>query len=112
VEIRVHRAPRIEADIRVPGDKSISHRSALLAALKSGMADLIGPLPVSSSARYEGPFRVIRGENSPRVNAEALPLIHHHFPAASLHTVANAGHWPHAEAPVDFMRALNDCLLL
>lgn len=83
-----------------------------LAALKSGMADLIGPLPVSSSARYDGPFRVIRGENSPRVNAEALPLIQHHFPAAGLHTVANAGHWPHAEAPVDFMRALNDCLLL
>ena len=83
-----------------------------LAALKSGMPDLIGPLPVPSAARFVGPFRVIRGENSSRVNAEALALIQHHFPAASLHTVANAGHWPHAEAPADFMRALNDCLLL
>ncbi len=83
-----------------------------LAALKSGMPDLIGPLPVAPAARYAGPFRIIRGENSPRVNAEALPLIRHHFPAASLHTVGNAGHWPHAEAPADFMRALNDCLLL
>jgi len=40
VEIRVHRAPRIEADIRVPGDKSISHRSAMLAALTDGACRL------------------------------------------------------------------------
>ena len=40
MEIRVHRAPRIEADIRVPGDKSISHRSALLAALSDGICHL------------------------------------------------------------------------
>lgn len=40
MEIRVHRAPRIEADIRVPGDKSISHRSALLAALSDGTCRL------------------------------------------------------------------------
>jgi pimeloyl-ACP methyl ester carboxylesterase len=67
---------------------------------------------VAPSARFDGPFRVIRGERSSRVDAEALQLIHHHFPAASLHTVANAGHWPHAEAPADFMRILDDCLLL
>lgn len=83
-----------------------------LTALKSGMPALIGPLPVPPAARFEGPFRAIRGENSSRVNAEALDLIQHHFPAASLHTVANAGHWPHAEAPGDFIRALTDCLLL
>ena len=40
MEIRVHRAPRIEADIRVPGDKSISHRAALLAALSDGTCRL------------------------------------------------------------------------
>ena len=40
MEIRVYRAPRIEADIRVPGDKSISHRSALLAALSDGTCRL------------------------------------------------------------------------
>jgi len=36
MEIRVHRAPRIEAEIRVPGDKSISHRAAMLSALSDG----------------------------------------------------------------------------
>jgi 3-phosphoshikimate 1-carboxyvinyltransferase len=36
VEIRVHRAPQITADITVPGDKSMSHRAAMLAALSDG----------------------------------------------------------------------------
>ena len=36
MEIRVHRALRIEADFTVPGDKSMSHRAALLAALSDG----------------------------------------------------------------------------
>ncbi len=35
-EIRVRRAPRIESRVQVPGDKSISHRAALFAALTSG----------------------------------------------------------------------------
>ena len=33
MELRVKRAPRIEAEITVPGDKSISHRAAIIAAL-------------------------------------------------------------------------------
>lgn len=36
MEIRVQRAPQITADITVPGDKSISHRAAMLAALSDG----------------------------------------------------------------------------
>ena len=33
MEFRVKRAPRIEAEITVPGDKSISHRAVIIAAL-------------------------------------------------------------------------------
>ncbi len=36
MEIRVHRAATIEADFSVPGDKSMSHRAAMLAALSDG----------------------------------------------------------------------------
>lgn len=39
-EIRVCRAPRIEAEIRVPGDKSMSHRAAMLSALSDGTCHL------------------------------------------------------------------------
>jgi 3-phosphoshikimate 1-carboxyvinyltransferase len=45
MELRVKRAPRIEAEIRVPGDKSISHRAAIIAALSNGVCVLKGFLP-------------------------------------------------------------------
>ena len=45
MELRVKRAPRFEAEIRVPGDKSISHRAAIIAALSNGPCVLKGFLP-------------------------------------------------------------------
>jgi 3-phosphoshikimate 1-carboxyvinyltransferase len=42
MEFRVKRAPRIEAEITVPGDKSISHRAAIIAALSNGPCTLHG----------------------------------------------------------------------
>lgn len=40
MEIRVSRAPRINAEIKVPGDKSMSHRAAMLSALSDGTCHL------------------------------------------------------------------------
>lgn len=57
MEIRVHRAPRINAAIKVPGDKSVSHRAAMLAALSDG------PCRVTNYLRGEdclGTLRVLR----------------------------------------------------
>jgi len=45
MELRIKRAPRIEAEITVPGDKSISHRAAIIAALSNGVCALHGFLP-------------------------------------------------------------------
>jgi 3-phosphoshikimate 1-carboxyvinyltransferase len=45
MELRVKRAPRIDAEITVPGDKSISHRAAIIAALSNGICTLRGFLP-------------------------------------------------------------------
>ena len=45
MELRVKRAPRFEAEIRVPGDKSISHRAAIIAGLSNGICVLKGFLP-------------------------------------------------------------------
>src|SRR6202045_2505928 len=45
MELRVKRAPRVEAEITVPGDKSISHRAAIVAALSNGVCNLRGFLP-------------------------------------------------------------------
>jgi len=45
MELRAKRAPRIDAEITVPGDKSISHRAAIIAALSNGVCTLRGFLP-------------------------------------------------------------------
>lgn len=44
-EIKSQRAPQIDAEIRVPGDKSISHRAVLLSALAHGTSVITGFLP-------------------------------------------------------------------
>ena len=57
MEIRVHRAPQITAEIKVPGDKSVSHRAAMLAALSDG------PCRLTNYLRGEdclGTLRVLR----------------------------------------------------
>src|SRR5246127_1917105 len=45
MELRVKRAPRIDLEISVPGDKSISHRAVIVAALSNGVCTLRGFLP-------------------------------------------------------------------
>src|SRR6266516_112603 len=36
MELRIKRAPRIDIEITVPGDKSISHRAVIIAAMSNG----------------------------------------------------------------------------
>src|SRR5438128_5825071 len=45
MELRVKRAPRIDLEITVPGDKSISHRAVIIAGLSNGVCTLDGFLP-------------------------------------------------------------------
>src|SRR3954454_18404485 len=51
MEFRIKRAPRIEAEIAVPGDKSISHRAVLIGALTNGPCVLRGFLPSDDCLR-------------------------------------------------------------
>src|SRR5881396_752395 len=45
MELRIKRAPRIDIEIAVLGDKSISHRAVIIAALSNGVCTLRGFLP-------------------------------------------------------------------
>src|SRR5437868_809178 len=45
MELRIKRAPRIDIELPVPGDKSISHRAVIIAALSNGVCTLRGFLP-------------------------------------------------------------------
>src|SRR5205807_733934 len=89
MELRVKRAPRIEAEITVPGDKSISHRAAIVAALSNGVCNLRGFLPMDriiEPLRKMGADIVAEGpEQTPplRIRGGSLRGIHYRSPVAS-----------------------------
>ena len=75
-EIRVRRAPVIQAEIRVPGDKSISHRAVMLAALSNGVCVLHGFCPGDDCQRTVAALRAL-GVQIDQPEAEPTTLIVH-----------------------------------
>src|SRR3954464_761010 len=59
MEFRIKRAPRIEAEITVPGDKSISHRAVILGSLTNGVCVLRGFLPSDDCLRTVQAMRAL-----------------------------------------------------
>lgn len=58
--------------------------------------------PLPETAVFEKPTLFLRGGNSNYIKDADIDLIQKHFPSAQLKTIANAGHWLHAENPKDF----------
>ena len=75
-ELRVRRAPVIQAEIRVPGDKSISHRAVMLAALSNGVCVLHGFCPGDDCQRTVDAMRAL-GVQIDQPEAEPTTLIVH-----------------------------------
>ena len=59
MELRIKRAPRIDIEITVPGDKSISHRAVIIAALSNGVCTLRGFLPSEDCMHTVNAMRVL-----------------------------------------------------
>lgn len=59
MEFRVKRAQRIDFEINVPGDKSISHRAVIIAALSNGVCVLRGFLPSEDCMRTVQAMRAL-----------------------------------------------------
>src|SRR5437016_12462496 len=59
MELRIKRAPRIDIEITVPGDKSISHRAVIIAALSNGVCTLHGFLPREDCMRTVNAMRAL-----------------------------------------------------
>ena len=76
-----------------------------LAAITAGYDELTKP--IIPKQRYEKPACFIRGEQSDYIDDGDLPLIKEVFPLAELVTIANAGHWLHADAPDAFLQVLS-----
>ena len=46
----------------------------------------------------------IKGKNSNYILNADLNLIKYHFPLAQIKSIAKAGHWVHAENPIEFYK--------
>ncbi len=76
-----------------------------------GLPEIAAALPrvenwVETGARYAGPATFIVGARSDYVLPEHRPLILRLFPSARFVTIADAGHWLHAEQPAAFNGAV------
>jgi len=67
-------------------------------------------LAVTAPQPFAGPALFLRGDRSEYVLAADEPLIHALFPRAEIRTVAQAGHWLHADAPEEFVRLVREFL--
>lgn len=71
-----------------------------LQSLKENNEEIGMSLPSFSIFDKETLF--LKGSKSNYIKSEDISLIEAHFPKATIQTIKNAGHWLHAENPVDF----------
>ncbi|MFK5893807.1 MAG: alpha/beta fold hydrolase [Pseudomonadota bacterium] len=57
---------------------------------------------LSNHKAFNGDTLFLSGANSHYIETADEYLIYKHFPKASIKTISNAGHWLHAENPIDF----------
>jgi pimeloyl-ACP methyl ester carboxylesterase len=81
-----------------------------LPEIAAGMALIEGFPPLPNTARFAGPALFLRGARSDYVEDAALPVIKALFPAASIETIPDAGHWLHADQPVAFAACVENFL--
>jgi pimeloyl-ACP methyl ester carboxylesterase len=82
-----------------------------LAAIRAALPTLTGWVDPVPLVPYAGPSLFLRGANSAYVPLDAQPdammAIHRRFPGAVIETIAQAGHWLHAEQPHAVNQALH-----
>ena len=57
---------------------------------------------ISATDIFNGPTLFLKGDRSAYITPEDIPEIKRHFPLAEIKSIANAGHWLHAENPQQF----------
>ena len=79
-----------------------------LEVLKANINEVGEALPMHSKFLNDTLF--LRGDKSEYIAVEDEILIKTHFPEAKIVTISNAGHWLHAENPVDFYNEVSNFL--
>lgn len=89
-------------------DKGVLGLRINLEVLKDQVNEVGEPLPMHTTFDKETLF--LRGDRSEYIALQDEGLIYSHFPKAKIVTIANAGHWLHAENPDDFYKEVNTFL--
>ncbi|WP_417782523.1 alpha/beta fold hydrolase [Terasakiella pusilla] len=71
---------------------------------------IVGVPAIRPDSKYDGETLFLTGAQSDYVQSSHHQLIKHLFPKVKFHSIAEAGHWLHAEKPHEFMDALNGFL--
>ncbi len=75
-----------------------------LEVLKENVSEVGEALPIH--AIFEKDTLFLRGDKSEYIGESDEAIIQRHFPNSEIVTIANAGHWLHAENPKDFYEAV------
>lgn len=67
---------------------------------------------VESDSTFGKPVLFIRGGQSDYINNDDRGKIRKLFPDTTLETIPQAGHWVHADAPVELLKIMNDFMIL
>ncbi|MCC6203105.1 MAG: alpha/beta fold hydrolase [Gammaproteobacteria bacterium] len=78
--------------------------------IRAALPHIMGAPHLPEDARYPWPTQFVLGQDSDTVQPAHHAVIHHHFPAARFDTIANAGHWPHADQPAAFLATVRGFL--
>ena len=81
-----------------------------LAAIEAAMDDLAGFPAQPETLSYRKPTLFLRGAHSSYIKEENIPLIRRLFPMARVETLADAGHWLHADQPQAFIAQVSSFL--
>ena len=75
-----------------------------LEVLKENVSEVGEALPIHATFEKETLF--LRGDRSEYIGEADEGIIRRHFPNSEIVTIANTGHWLHAENPEDFYDAV------
>ncbi|WP_422106062.1 alpha/beta fold hydrolase [Winogradskyella sp.] len=75
-----------------------------LPILKEYVSEVGEALPAHATFAKDTIF--LRGDHSEYIGEQDEVIIHRHFPNSKIITIANAGHWLHAENPKEFYKAV------
>ena len=81
-----------------------------LDAIRDNVNHLVQFTPDAATKIFHGATDVIKGAESGYVQEEYFPRFQALFPKVNLHTIENAGHWPHAQNPSAFLAKVNEIL--